>query len=225
LILNCGQENVRKHVEISFNYAWKGIIMEQFFHRVVKGFIVQGGDPNGDGTGGESIYGEPFKDEFHSRLRFIRRGLVGMANSDKDDNGSQFFFTMGPTPELTNKHTLFGKVTGDTVFNMLKLEDGMVDHNERPMYPNKIVKAEILSNPFNDIEPREKLIKKKEKKKPKEKGVKNFGLLSFGEEADQDEQETVSFVQKLSGKGKSTHDVLDDPTLSKATLDLEKKKK
>lgn len=70
-----------------------------------------GGDANGDGTGGESIYGAPFKDEFHSRLRYVHRGLVGMANSDVDDNASQFFFTMAPTPELQNKNTLFGKVT------------------------------------------------------------------------------------------------------------------
>ncbi|XP_005181238.1 spliceosome-associated protein CWC27 homolog [Musca domestica] len=194
----------------------EGYYNNTIFHRVVKDFIVQGGDPCGDGTGGESIYGQPFKDEFHSRLRYTRRGLVGMANSDKDDNGSQFFFTMGPTPELQNKNTLFGKVTGDTVFNMLKLEDGEVDHNERPMYPHKILKAEILKNPFDDIVPRElKKEVKKDKKKKKEKGVKNFGLLSFGEEAEEDEVETTEFVQKNAGKAKSLHDVVDDPKLSK----------
>lgn len=96
-----------------------------------------------------------------------------MANSDKDDNGSQFFFTMAATPELQNKNTLFGKVTGDTVFNMLKLEEGLVDHNERPMYPYKINGAEILYNPFEDIEPRNlNKTEKKEKKKKREKGVK-----------------------------------------------------
>ncbi|XP_073836105.1 spliceosome-associated protein CWC27 homolog isoform X2 [Musca autumnalis] len=194
----------------------EGYYNNTIFHRVVKEFIVQGGDPCGDGTGGESIYGQPFKDEFHSRLRYTRRGLVGMANSDKDDNGSQFFFTMGPTPELQNKNTLFGKVTGDTIFNMLKLEEGEVDHNERPMYPHKILKAEILKNPFDDIVPRElKKEVKKDKKKKKEKGVKNFGLLSFGEEAEEDEVETTEFVQKNAGKAKSLHDVVDDPKLSK----------
>lgn len=99
--------------------------------------------------------------------------MVAMANSSEDDNGSQFFFTMGPTPELQNKHTLFGKVTGDTLYNMLKLEDGLVDHNERPLYPPKIIKAEILSNPFSDIVPRVlKKEEKKVKKKVREKGVK-----------------------------------------------------
>lgn len=157
----------------------EGYYNNTIFHRVVKDFIVQGGDPLGDGTGGESIYGQTFKDEFHSRLRYNRRGLVGMANSDKDDNASQFFFTMGPTPELQNKNTLFGKVTGDTIFNMLKLEEGEVDHNERPIYPHKILKTEILKNPFDDIVPRElKREVKKDKKKKKEKGVK-YGYILF----------------------------------------------
>lgn len=190
----------------------------------MKGFIVQGGDPEGNGNGGESIYGEPFKDEFHSRLRYTRRGLVGMANSGKNDNASQFFFTLAATPELQNANTLFGKVTGDTVFNMLKLEEGMVDQDERPMYPHKILKTVILSNPFDDIKPRVKEKSKDggEKKKKKEKGVKNFGLLSFGDEAETEEQEAASFVQQNAGKSKSTHDVLDDPKLSKEVAVVEK---
>lgn len=197
----------------------EGYYNNTLFHRLVKGFIVQGGDPNGDGTGGESVYGGTFKDEFHSRLRFIRRGLVAMANAGRDDNGSQFFFTLGEATELQNKHTLFGKVTGDTVFNMLKLEDGVVvDHNEKPLYPHRILKTEVLLNPFEDIVPR--VVERKrgnKEKKVKEKGVKNFGLLSFGNEAEEDEEETNEFVQKNAGKAKSTHDVLDDPKLSKDT--------
>lgn len=95
-----------------------------------------------------------------------------MANSDKDDNGSQFFFTMAETPELQNKHTIFGKVTGNTIFNMLKLEEGLVE-DERPLYPHKILKTEVLHNPFPDIEPRVSEVKTKEKrKKEKKPGVK-----------------------------------------------------
>ena len=98
-----------------------------------------------------------------------------MANAGRDDNASQFFFTLGESPELQNKHTLFGKITGDTVFNMLKLENSDVDHNERPFYPHKIIKTEILLNPFDDIVPRvvQKPKKKKDKKKvDKEKQIK-----------------------------------------------------
>ncbi len=75
------------------------------------GFIAQCGDPTGTGHGGESIYGKPFKDEIHSRLHFTRRGLVAMANAGRDDNGSQFFFTLNAAPDLNKKHTIFGKVS------------------------------------------------------------------------------------------------------------------
>lgn len=198
----------------------EGYYDNTIFHRVIKGFIAQGGDPNGDGTGGESIYGEPFKDEFHQRLRFARRGLVAMANAGKDDNGSQFFFTLAATPELQNKHTIFGKVTGETIFNMLKLEEGLIE-DERPVYPHRIIKTEVLYNPFTDIEPRvlEKVEVKEKKKKEKKPGVKNFKLLSFGAEAEEDEEESLRENEKFVGKGKSTHDVLNDPKLSSQTAE------
>ncbi|KAF2879331.1 hypothetical protein ILUMI_26842 [Ignelater luminosus] len=207
----------RNFIQLCMEGYYDGTI----FHRVVKDFIVQGGDPRGDGTGGESIYGEPFKDEFHQRLRFVRRGLLAMANADKDDNGSQFFFTLAPTQELQNKHTIFGKVTGETLYNMLKLGEGLVE-DERPVYPHKIIKTEILHNPFLDIEPRQKEVKIVEKKtKVRTPGVKNFKLLSFGQEAEEDEEESTSASKKYSGKSKSTHDVLDDPKLSSETTRTE----
>ncbi|XP_031785741.1 uncharacterized protein LOC100116714 [Nasonia vitripennis] len=195
----------------------EGYYDNTIFHRVIKGFIVQGGDPTGTGEGGESIYGAPFKDEFHTRLRFCRRGLLAMANAGKDDNGSQFFFTLAATPELQNKHTIFGKVGGETIYNMIKLEDALVDENDRPVYPVKVLKTEVLNNPFTDIVPRtvpktltdEEKVKKKDKK-----GVKDFKLLSFGEEAEEDEEESVVISKKLGTKSKSAHDILSDPKLS-----------
>ncbi|KAJ2938191.1 hypothetical protein O0L34_g18530 [Tuta absoluta] len=203
----------RNFIQLCMEGYYNGTI----FHRVVPGFIVQGGDPNGDGTGGESIYGETFKDEFHSRLRFNRRGLVAMANAGKDDNGSQFFFTLGATPELQNKHTIFGKVTGETIYNMLKLSEGLIGPDDRPEHPHRIKSTAVLINPFEDIVPRVREVPEEDvvpKKKKKEvKAVKNFGLLSFGEEAEEEEGE----AQEYKGKPKSTHDLLDDPQLSKKT--------
>ncbi|CAH8667451.1 unnamed protein product [Schistosoma bovis] len=117
----------------------EGYYNDTSFHRLVRGFIVQGGDPTGTGEGGESIYGQPFKTEIHSRLSFNRRGLVGMACLEENMNGSQFFFTLGSATELTGKHTLFGRVAGETLFNMLRLGEGDVGRNERPLRLHRIV--------------------------------------------------------------------------------------
>eukprot|EP00088_Acartia_fossae_P034259 TRINITY_DN3513_c0_g1_i19.p1 TRINITY_DN3513_c0_g1~~TRINITY_DN3513_c0_g1_i19.p1 ORF type:complete len:510 (-),score=164.08 TRINITY_DN3513_c0_g1_i19:486-2015(-) len=188
------------------------------FFRVVPDFIVQGGDPTNSGSGGESIWGKPFRDEFHSRLRFVRRGLVAMANAGKDDNGSQFFFTLGATKELQNKHTIFGKVGGNTIYNMIRLGQGVIEDGERPKYPHKILKTNVLINPFPDIEPRMKIEMERtgeesEKKKSKMKATKNFSLLSFGEEAEEDEMDTEKVTKENRGKGKSAHDLASDPKL------------
>lgn len=182
---------------------------------------MQTGDPSGTGCGNESIYGAPFKDEFHSRLRFVRRGLVALANGGTpDDNGSQFFFTLDSTPDLQNKHTIFGKVTGQTLYNMLRLGEGEVDRNERPKYPHKIQSTEVLLNPFPDIVPREKAAKKQVKSKEEKardnvKASKNFSLLSFGDEAEEEEEEITRVANNFKNKSKSSHDLLkDDEKLS-----------
>ncbi|KAF0643598.1 hypothetical protein FPSE5266_01438 [Fusarium pseudograminearum] len=199
--------------------ALDGYYDNTIFHRLVPGFILQGGDPTGTGNGGESIYdggafsgdldpwpmdqrmgknagptGINFKDEFHSRLKFNRRGLLGSANESRPDtNGSQFFFTLDTAEELNGKNTMFGRIAGDTVYNLAKMGEGEVDEaTERPTYPVKIERIEILVNPFEDMKKRSrvaavapsKTTTTKDKKK-KRKGGKQ--LLSFGDDEGDDE--------------------------------------
>ncbi|KAL2318016.1 hypothetical protein Fmac_031892 [Flemingia macrophylla] len=188
------------------------------FHRIIKDFLLQGGDPTASGTGGESIYGGVFADEFHSRLKFKHRGIVAMANAGTpNSNGSQFFITLDRCDWLDRKHTIFGKVTGDTMYNLLRLGELETDKNDRPLDPPKILSVEVLWNPFDDIVPRtlqKPLVEAKadtENKDPRKKGIKKLNLLSFGEEAEEEEKILASVKQKI----KSSHDVLNDPRLLK----------
>ena len=92
----------RTNKKVSTPY-YDGVI----FHRVIKGFMVQSGDPLGQGIGGP---GYKFKDEFHPTLRHNKAGILSMANSGPNTNGGQFFITLGPTPHLDDRHSVFGEV-------------------------------------------------------------------------------------------------------------------
>ncbi|MCJ1456194.1 Peptidyl-prolyl isomerase cwc27 [Mycoblastus sanguinarius] len=187
-----------------------GYYTSTIFHRLVAGFIIQGGDPTGTGHGGEAIHpGGVFDDEFHSRLKFNRRGLLGMANSGggKGDNGSQFFLTLGECRELEGTNTLFGRVVGDTIYNLMKMgeaEVGGVEGSERPIYPTKVTGAEILVNPFEDMvrrEPKPRAdVGAREKQEGKKKGKKKGGkgLLSFGGEEGEGDEEPMLKKEKFN---------------------------
>ena len=96
-------ENFATHIK---NGYYDGLI----FHRIIKNFMIQGGDPTGTGRGGESIWGKKFKDEFSDNAVFDKPGILAMANSGPNTNGSQFFITTVPTYWLNGKHTIFGYV-------------------------------------------------------------------------------------------------------------------
>lgn len=126
-------ENFTKLVE---NGYYNGLI----FHRIIKDFMIQGGDPTGTGRGGESVWGKPFEDEFSKDFVFDRPGILAMANAGPKTNGSQFFITTVPTPWLSGHHTIFGEVvSGYDVVQ--KIESTSVDSQDKPVQEQKIIKA------------------------------------------------------------------------------------
>ena len=126
-------ENFSKLVEKGY---YNGII----FHRVIKNFMIQGGDPIGTGRGGESIWGGPFEDEITPNVKFERPGILAMANAGPNTNGSQFFITCAKTPWLNMRHTIFGEViSGYDVVQ--KIENTATGAGDRPVSEQKIIKA------------------------------------------------------------------------------------
>lgn len=113
------------------------------FHRIIKGFMIQGGDPSGTGRGGSSIWNKPFEDEIALGYTFDRGGVLAMANAGANTNGSQFFITTAKAPWLNGKHTIFGEVkSGFETLNAL--ESIPTDSNNRPQETPRILQASIL---------------------------------------------------------------------------------
>lgn len=126
-------ENFIKLVEKGY---YDGLI----FHRVIKGFMIQGGDPTGTGRGGESVWGESFADEVSPAVKFDKPGLLAMANAGPNTNGSQFFITTAKIPWLNMRHTIFGEVSSGYEA-VGKIENTQTDASDRPINEQKIIKV------------------------------------------------------------------------------------
>ena len=137
-------KTVKNFVELSERGFYNGIS----FHRVIKNFMIQGGDPTGTGSGGESIYGGPFEDEFHPDLMHDQPGILSMANAGPGTNTSQFFITVAPTPWLNAKHTIFGRVVEgmDVVYKISEVPTNNLDQPNNPVVINKIIIQKIMNN-------------------------------------------------------------------------------
>ena len=132
-------ENFVTHVK---NGYYNGII----FHRIIKGFMIQGGDPTGTGRGGESIWHKPFKNEYAPNVTFDKAGILAMANAGPNTNGSQFFITTAPAPWLNGGYTIFGYVVKgmENVYKLENVPTSGRSGGDRPLEEQAVLKATVL---------------------------------------------------------------------------------
>lgn len=128
-------ENFTTHIK---NGYYNGIA----FHRIIKNFMIQGGDPTESGRGGESIWGKAFKDEYKGKT-FDKVGVLAMANAGPHTNGSQFFITTAQTHWLNGRHTIFGQATKESMLTLQKLNNVTTSRGDRPTERQEIIKAYI----------------------------------------------------------------------------------
>ncbi|GMY11908.1 peptidyl-prolyl cis-trans isomerase CYP65 [Fagus crenata] len=164
-----GDLNIELHCDITprtcenfITLCERGYYNGVAFHRSIRNFMIQGGDPTGTGKGGESIWGKPFKDEPNSKLLHTGRGVVSMANSGPHTNGSQFFILYKSANHLNFKHTVFGGVVGGLT-TLAAMEKVPVDDNDRPLEEIKITGITVFVNPYSEPDEEEEEKVKDEK--------------------------------------------------------------
>ncbi|KAK3837882.1 MAG: peptidyl-prolyl cis-trans isomerase-like 3 [Linnemannia elongata] len=145
-------ESVPKTAENFLALCASGYYDNNLFHRNIKGFMVQTGDPTGTGKGGNSIWGTKFADELRGGLKHTGRGIVSMANSGPDTNGSQFFIIYDKQPHLDTKYTIFAKVIDGVDTTLDAIEKIPVDAKNRPTQPIRILSTTIHANPIAEKE-------------------------------------------------------------------------
>jgi len=141
-------ESVPKTVENFLALCTSGYYDGCLFHRNIKNFIVQTGDPTNTGKGGTSIWNRKFEDEIRPTLKHNGRGVVSMASSGPNTNGSQFFITYTRLPHLDTKYTIFGKVIDGADTTLDALEKLPVDEKYRPIQDVRIYSITIHANPL-----------------------------------------------------------------------------
>jgi len=159
LATNLGDLNLELHCEIVpktcenfMQLCKKGYYDGTIFHRSIKNFMIQGGDPTGTGRGGQSFWGSPFKDEFKFNLSHSERGVLSMANSGKDTNKSQFFITFRSCKHLDRKHTVFGKLVGG-MSTLARMEAVETDRKtDSPKQSIEIEKAIVFVDPYEEAD-------------------------------------------------------------------------
>jgi peptidyl-prolyl cis-trans isomerase-like protein 2 len=155
---NYGDLTIELHPEFApkavYNFVMlskKGYYRDLVFHRNIKNFMVQGGDPTGTGRGGSSYWGKNFNDEFEGPLTHSQRGTVSMANKGKNTNSSQFFITYKPAKHLDRKHTIFGKVVGGLEV-LDRMESAKVGQNDRPIEDIQMIDVAVFVDPFEEFQ-------------------------------------------------------------------------
>lgn len=168
---NYGSLNIELYPETAPKAVWnfvqlskKGYYNGVVFHRNIRNFMLQGGDPTGTGKGGTSIWGKDFSDEFDGPLVHDTRGVMSMANKGKNTNSSQFFITYREAKHLDNKHTIFARVVGGLDV-LQKLENVPVDASDRPKADIIMEKVVVFVDPFEEFQKQKRAKDEIEKEK------------------------------------------------------------
>lgn len=174
---NLGSLNIELQTETAPRAVWnfvhlakKGYYNGVKFHRNIRNFMIQGGDPTGTGKGGSSIWGKNFNDEFDGPLTHDTRGIMSMANKGKNTNSSQFFILYKPAKHLDRKHTIFGKVVGG--LDVLSKMESAPTASDRPIDDIVMDNVVVFVDPFEEYQKqkREKDAQEKEKEEIKRQG-------------------------------------------------------
>ncbi|KAJ1645878.1 cyclophilin peptidyl-prolyl cis-trans isomerase Cyp8 [Coemansia asiatica] len=194
---NLGDLNLELHCDKAprtcfnfINLASSGYYKGVKFHRSIKNFMIQGGDPTGTGKGGESCWGRNFQDEISKKLKHSARGVLSMANHGPGTNGSQFFILYRPTAHLDGKHTVFGRVVGGLSV-LGNMEAVSTDDSDRPTSDIIINDVSVLVDPYAEFSSR---VKRKLEHKRREHELATGKRRRTAAEEEQEERETTTWL-------------------------------